>query len=62
MAGGTMTMIYISLAIRLFAAVIPLLEEQAKKTPNPADDIMIEALKQFLEFANSNEFAMLLKV
>ena len=62
MAGGTMTMLYISLAIRLFAAVIPLLEEQAKKTPNPADDLMIAALKEFLAFANSGELSALMKV
>lgn len=62
MAGGTMTMLYISLAIRLFAAVIPLLEEQAKKTPNPADDLMIAALKEFLAFANSPEFGALMKI
>ena len=62
MAGGLMTMTYISLAIRLFSAVIPYLEEQAKKTPNPADDLAIAALKEFMAFANGDAFKLLTKV
>lgn len=61
MAGGVMTTLYIALAIRLFAAVIPLLKEKANKTPNPFDDAAIAALEEFLVFANSQEFKTLLK-
>ena len=45
---GPMTLLYVSIGIRLFAAVLPALEEQAKKTPNPADDIAIQMLKEIV--------------
>ncbi len=60
MAGGIRTTIFLRLAIALLAGLVPILEEQAKKTPNPIDDSAIAALKAFLEFAQSGELKILL--
>ena len=59
---GPMTLLYVSIGIRLFAAVLPALEEQAKKTPNPADDIAIKMLKDVVGLLNGDMMQTILKV
>ncbi|MEK7178368.1 MAG: hypothetical protein AAB721_01785 [Patescibacteria group bacterium] len=59
---GPMTLLYVSIGIRLFAAVLPALEEQAKKTPNPADDIAIQMLKEVVGLLNGDMMQTILKV
>ena len=44
-----MTLVYLQIGIGLFSSILPLLEAQVKKTPSPADDIAIAALRAFVE-------------
>lgn len=58
---GPMTLIYLQIGLGLFRSVLPLLEAEAKKTPNPADDAAIAALRLLVDAFTGGGLDVLLK-
>ena len=58
---GPMTLIFLQIGLGLFSSVLPLLEAEAKKTPNPADDAVIATLRLFVDAFSGGGLGALLK-
>ena len=57
---GPMTLVYLQIGLGLFSSILPLLEAEAKKTPNPADDVALAALRSFVDAFTGGGLASLL--